>query len=98
MVHDRIAPSGMTHVLIVVAIQASCVVMACFAVPLALNSNIWPIAGAMWSVLTVPVAIVIGVISGWLLSRQRTWLVLVASALIGAALALATGMLIVRFG
>ena len=50
-----------------VMMHCGCVLLACFVVPLAMNSNIWPIAGVFWSVLTVPVGAGTGALTAWLL-------------------------------
>lgn len=43
--------------------------MTCFGIAIAMGSNIWPIAGVFWSVLTVPVALATGSISGLCVRR-----------------------------
>jgi hypothetical protein len=58
-------------VVIGLLIFSGCAVTACFAGPLAMNSNIWPIAGVFWSALCVGPAAGIGALLGWLLRRWK---------------------------
>jgi hypothetical protein len=76
------------------AIAAGCVFIACFAVPLGMNSNIWPIAGVFWSVFTVPVAAGTGALTGWLLRRLPPAMAIPALVFTGVALAIAAGIII----
>lgn len=75
------------------AIHAASVLLTCFAVPLAMNSNIWPIAGLFWSILTVPVAVSTVALGGWLVNRQRPAVALSILVVTGATLAAATGVI-----
>src|SRR5262245_61293493 len=91
------APVGAgPRILLSMAIQAGCVFVVCFAVPLAMESNIWPIAGVMWSVLTVPVAALTGALSGWLLRKARLPVAVTVFSVLGLTLAIAAGMIIAR--
>ena len=75
------------------AIHAASVLLTCFVVPLAMGSNIWPIAGLFWSVLTVPVAVGTGALSGWLVRRQRPAVAVSILVFTGAVLVIATGLI-----
>jgi hypothetical protein len=56
-----------------------------------MNSNIWPIAGVFWSVLTVPVAAGTGALTAWLLRSLRpqlaTGLLVITGLLVATAVA-----------
>jgi hypothetical protein len=67
--------------------------MTCFIVPLAMNSNIWPIAGVFWSVLTVPVAVGTGALTGWLSRRLRPGIRIPVLVFTGVVLAIAIGII-----
>jgi peptidoglycan/LPS O-acetylase OafA/YrhL len=69
-------------------IHAAFVAGACLVTPLAMNSNIWPIAAVFWSVLTVPPALAIGALAGLLLRRWPRRPAIVTLLVLGAAMAL----------
>jgi hypothetical protein len=74
-------------------IYSICVLIPCAIVPLAMKSNLWPIATAFWTFMTVPPAIALGALAGWLLRRhppgaKAAWLVISGVALAGVVAAL----------
>jgi len=71
-------------------------VVTCFIVPLAMDSNIWPIAGVFWCVLCVPVAAVFGAIVGWLLRKRSMAVAMTVTVITAAALAVAAGAIIMN--
>jgi len=75
-------------------IHAFIVLVTCFAVPLAMDSNIWPIAGVFWSLLAVPVAAATGAMIG-LLGKRLPWAIALPILFLTAAiLATAVGIII----
>ena len=75
-------------------IHGVCVLIACFIAPLAMNSNIWPIAGVFWSAFAVPAAGLTGALMGWLVKRTRQPIAISILITTGIALAIATGIII----
>lgn len=73
--------------------HAIAAVLTCFITPLAMNSNIWPIAGVFWSVFAVPVALGTGALTGLLVKRLRPPVALAIMAITAAVLAVATGVI-----
>ena len=69
-------------------------VVTCVVVPLAMNSNIWPIAGVFWSALCVPVAAIFGAIVGWLLRKRSTAVGMAVAGITAVLLAAAAGAII----
>jgi|RhiMethySRZTD1v2_1073278.scaffolds.fasta_scaffold31189_7 hypothetical protein len=57
-------------VLVSAGVHAVWLAMTSFIVPLLMGSNIWPIAGVFWSVLTVPVGALAGAGLGAMLRSQ----------------------------
>ena len=57
-------------VLVSAGVHAGCLAMTSFIVPIFMGSNIWPIAGVFWSVLTVPVGALAGAGIGAMLRSQ----------------------------
>jgi len=80
--------------LIGIAVHGACVLVTCFGVPLAMGSNLWPIAGVFWSVLTLPVAAGTGAVCGWLVRKQRGAVAVPSLVVTGVTLAAALGVLI----
>jgi len=80
-------------ILLGIAIHAAFVGLTCFVVPLAMNSNIWPIAGVFWSVLTVPVAAGVGALGGLLVGRARPRVAIAILIATGVLLSIATGII-----
>jgi peptidoglycan/LPS O-acetylase OafA/YrhL len=78
-------------ILLGMAIHSAFAAMTCFVVPLAMNSNIWPIAGVFWSVMTVPVAAGTGALMGSLSRRLRPGIAITGLVLTGVVLAMAIG-------
>ncbi len=84
--------SGMRNhrILLGVLIHGGCVFIACFVAPIVGGSNIWPIAGVFWSVMTVPVAAGIGALTGWIVRKRSQSValsVLVSTGVVMAAVA-----------
>jgi hypothetical protein len=79
------------------AIHAACMCATCFIVPMAMGSNLWPIAGVFWSIMTVPVAMGVGALIGLLVKRLvRRNIALLILMVTAVALAIATGIIICR--
>lgn len=76
------------------AIHAGCVLIACIATPLAMGSNIWPIAGVFWSVLAAPVAVATGAATGALLRNRSRPVALGGVIVTGIALGVTAGFVI----
>ena len=76
------------------AIHAGCVLIACIATPLAMGSNIWPIAGAFWGVLATPVAVATGAATGAALRKCSRPVALGGVIITGIALAVIAGIVI----
>lgn len=85
-------PKRVPLALVGMAIHPACVLPTCFGVPLAMNSNIWPIAGVFWSVMTVPVAAGTGALTGWLLRKARPRVAIPILVVTGIVVAIATGV------
>jgi peptidoglycan/LPS O-acetylase OafA/YrhL len=83
-------------ILLGIAIHAASVGLACFIVPLAMGSNIWPIAGVAWSVMTVPVAAGTGALGGLLVGRARPRVAIAVLIATGVLASIATGIVIVN--
>jgi len=43
----------------------------CAFLPLAMRSNLWPIAIPFWALFTVPPALALGALIGWILRKQQ---------------------------
>lgn len=84
----------LNNILLGMIIHAAIVAVPCFAVPLAMDSNIWPIAGVIWSVLTMPVALVTGAIAGLATRRWRRGAASTVIIITGLAVAIAAGIII----
>ncbi|MGH7130866.1 MAG: hypothetical protein ACREJO_02850 [Phycisphaerales bacterium] len=76
------------------AIHAGCVVIACVVTPLAMGSNIWPIAAVFWVVVSLPVALGTGAAMGGLLRRCSLPVALGGVIATGIALAVIAGIVI----
>ena len=76
------------------SIHAVATLIPCIAVPLAMGSNIWPIAGVFWAVLTVPAAIVTGGLTGLLARKLRRPIATTVIITTGLAVAIAVGIII----
>ena len=87
-------PSRARWVLLGLGIHAGCVLVVCFAVPLAQQSNIWPIAGVVLSVYTVPVGAATGALTGWAVSKQRAGVAVAVLVVTGCLVAAAVGVVI----
>ena len=87
------APRRINPIVQGLLIHVGCVLAACVVVPLAMGSNIWPIAAVFWAVLSVPVACGTGALTGLLLrktdSSTATWALIIT----GAAVAIAVGII-----
>jgi hypothetical protein len=93
----RVPAAGGAHANLTVAgmaIHAVCALLTCFVVPLAMNSNIWPIAGVFWSVFAVPAGMLTGALTGWLVKRPRRPVAISILVVTGLAFAIATGIII----
>ena len=90
------APPRTSRTAVSLLIHAMLMVVTCFIVPLAMDSNIWPIAGLFWSVLCVPVAAVFGAIIGWLLRRRSMAVAMTVAIITAAGLAMAAGAIIMN--
>lgn len=51
-------------------IHVCALVATCFITPIAMGSNLWPIAGVFWSAIAAPVGGVIGAVIGLLVRRM----------------------------
>jgi peptidoglycan/LPS O-acetylase OafA/YrhL len=93
----RLPPVDQTRpnlIMVGLAIHSLCALITCFVVPLAMNSNIWPIAGVFWSVFAVPAAMLTGAATGWLVKQLRQPVAISALIVTGVVLAIATGIII----
>lgn len=75
-------------ILLGMAIHAACVGTVCAILPLAMGSNIWPIATVFWLVLTIPVSLGTGALLGLFLRRCSTGIriaILIATGIVLAA-------------
>ena len=88
------APPPPHRVLRGMLIHVCCVFPICFIVPLAMGSNLWPIAGVIWSVLTVPVAAATGAIIALVLKKLPLSQATLVAVFTGVALAIATGIIV----
>jgi hypothetical protein len=68
--------------------------ITCFAIPLAMGSNIWPIAGVFWCALAGPVGAVAGMLGGLLLRNANRVLAMTVLASTAALLSIAAGIVI----
>jgi peptidoglycan/LPS O-acetylase OafA/YrhL len=88
------APSARpSRVMLGIVIHAGIMILTCFITPLAMDSNIWPIAGVFWSVLTVPVAVATGALTGWMLKNHRPAIAIPVLVFTGIALATAAAII-----
>lgn len=85
-------PTKSERTLLGVMIHVSCVVMTCVAVPLAMGSNIWPIAAIFWSVMSVPVALITGGLLGWMMGKSQRNVAVAVLVVTGIALAIGVGV------
>ena len=93
----RLPPVDQTSpnlIMVGLAIHALCALITCFVVPLAMNSNIWPIAGVFWSVFAVPAGMLTGALTGWLAKRLRLPVAIAILIVTGVALAIAIGIIV----
>ena len=90
-----IAPKspGMPPILQGALIDAGCVMATCFIVPLVMESNIWPIAGVFWSVLSVPVAAGAGALTGFLVRKRDRASGKLAMIAVGMVLSIVIGVI-----
>lgn len=78
------SPAGV-HAMFGAMVHFLAVGVTCFVVPLAMGSNIWPIAGVFWSAFAAPVAALVGAGVGWIAPRRSRTLTRMLLAVSAAA-------------